>query len=174
MLGTDLDAGRRRAHPQVLAGRPGQADTGPGIGGPFLDVAAASCSCRFPSLCSTRGYCDRYARVTCTVGCRGPFRSAGFPISACALSVTIFQPCCCMPCNTPAPPVVPFALILAGGRSLLLLGILRPARRAGQPPNQPAPGTRPAGRTQPRGPGSFYTVCRDLGGHGGPDVLTVT
>jgi hypothetical protein len=84
--------------------------------------------------------------------------------------------------NTPAPPVVPFALILADGRSLFLLGILRPARRAGHHPSRAAPselgrirdaarGTRLAGRARPHGPGSLYTVRRDLDGHGGPYVM---
>ena len=45
-------------------------------------------------------------------------------------------------------------------------GILRPAR-AGRPPSRAAPGTRLAGRTRPRGPGSLYTVRHDLDGHGG-------
>jgi hypothetical protein len=77
-------------------------------------------------------------------------------------SPSLFQPCCCIPCNTPAPPVVPFALIPTGGRFLLPQGIIRPAP-AGRHPSP----SRPAGRTRPSGPGPLYTVHRDHGGHGG-------
>ena len=81
-------------------------------------------------------------------------------------SPSLFQPCCCIPCNTPAPPVVPFALIPTGGRFLLPQGIIRPAP-AGRHPSP----SRPAGRTRPSGPGPLYTVRRD---HGGPGALDVT
>ncbi len=103
-----------------------------------------------------------------------------------------FPPCCCMPCNTLAPPVVSLALILAGGRSLFPLGILRPVRRAGYPPSCPAPGTRPTGRTR-TGPGPVgrdrFTLCavtltvtaartwsgsRDLGPRGPRGVVSGT
>ena len=83
---------------------------------------------------------------------------------ACCPLRRFFQPCCFIPCNTPAPPVVSFALIPTGGRILLPQGIIQPGRRAG-----PAP-SRPAGRTRPSGPGPLYTVHRDHGGHGALDV----
>ena len=80
-------------------------------------------------------------------------------------SPSIFQPCCFIPCNTPAPPFISFALIPTGGRFLLPQGIIRPA-----PVGRPLPPSRPASCPRPRGPEPLYTVRRDHGGHGALDV----
>jgi hypothetical protein len=134
------------------------------------DEAAASCSCRFPvpfgvSRALTVTSCN--VLRCCT---RLEVQLAMPQLSIVALpSPSLFQPCCCIPCNTPAPPVVPFALIPTGGRFLLPQGIIRPAP-AGRHPSP----SRPAGRTRPSGPGPLYTVRRDHGGHGGHGAPGVT
>ena len=108
------------------------------------DEAAASCSCRFPvpfgvSRALTVTSCNV---LRCCTHLEGHLAMPQLSIVALP-SPSLFQPCCCIPCNTPAPPVVPFALILAGGRFLLPQGSIRPARRAG-PLSESARGPHPA------------------------------
>ena len=91
------------------------------------DEAAASCSCRFPvpfgvSRALTVTSCNV---LRCCTHLEGHLAMPQLSIVALP-SPSFFQPCCCIPCNTPAPPVVPFALIPTGGRFLLPQGIIRP------------------------------------------------
>ena len=110
------------------------------------DEAAASCSCRFPvpfgvSRALTVTSCNV---LRCCTHLEGHLAMPQLSIVALP-SPSFFQPCCCIPCNTPAPPVVPFALIPTGYSFRRALSG-RP-RRAGTPLRvgpRAAPG--PAGR----------------------------